>query len=199
MPSHSPPYRKKDRILEIEKILFFHGQITQQQMLPKSTCSSSHLAFRWMPGLQLLQAVLGWSCILIQPGTSVPAPWICKCYSTCLSFQISPPGRRGVGRGRPPHIPHGKVKRCTFNFLKKSLLTFLSPCLSWFLLLHLLLFLCLTFNFPNPSVYPVSCSSFCGCFCWCFGVLTDTQLQHCPCCLLAVCSHTSAAGLTHLS
>lgn len=27
----------------------------------------------------------------------------------------------------------------------------------------------------------------------------DTQLQHCQFCLLAVCSHTSRPGLTHLS
>lgn len=55
-----------------------------------------------------------------------------------------------------------------------------------------LLFLCLIFNFPNPALYPVSCSAFCKCF----GILVDTQLQHCPSCLLAVCSHTSWARLT---
>lgn len=34
----------------------------------------------------------------------------------------------------------------------KSLPTFLSSCLSCFLLLHLLLFLCLISNFPKPSL-----------------------------------------------
>lgn len=76
-PSHPcalPIALHTERILDIQKILFFHSQIMQQQMLPKSTCCSSHLPFRWMPGLQLLQATLGWSCILIQQGPLHPSP-----------------------------------------------------------------------------------------------------------------------------